>query len=116
MNALRRAINRKRKSRRRSLLQGQIKTRRRPSTREPLDSNLHRLSVLFHRGATMMRKLITCLAATAALIILVNFAGHRAIHATGSTFTGFPCPSNALVPPTPPFTCVMKGLDGVRGL
>ena len=62
-----------------------------------------------------MRKLMTCLAATATLIVVLNFAGNRPIHATGSTFTGFPCPSNALVPPTN-FTCVMKQLDGVRGL
>src|SRR5438132_10614747 len=64
----------------------------------------------------MMRKLMTCLAATAAFIFLLNLAGNRPIHATGSTFTGFPCPSNAAFVPHTNFTCVMKELDGVRGL
>jgi hypothetical protein len=63
----------------------------------------------------MTRKLVPCLAATAAVIVLLMLAGNRPIHATGSMFTGFPCPSNALLPNTN-FTCVMKELDGVRGL
>ena len=57
----------------------------------------------------MMRKLITCLAAVAAVLTLMLVA-IRATAATGSPFIGFPCPSNAAL------TCVMKQLDGVRGL
>jgi hypothetical protein len=63
----------------------------------------------------MTRKLMTCLAALAMLLIVLTSAGNRTSHAAGSTFAGFPCPSNALVPPTN-FTCVMQGLDGARGL
>ena len=57
----------------------------------------------------MMRKPITCLAAVAAVLTLMLVA-IRATAATGSPFIGFPCPSNAAL------TCVMKQLDGVRGL
>ena len=63
----------------------------------------------------MTRRLMTRLAALAVLLIVLTFAGNRALHAAGSTFIGFPCPSNALVPHTN-FTCVMQGLDGARGL
>lgn len=58
----------------------------------------------------MMRKLITCLAATLAAALVLMLVANRATAATGSPFIGFPCPSNSAL------TCVMKQLDGVRGL
>jgi hypothetical protein len=58
----------------------------------------------------MMRKLITGLTATLAAALVLMLVANRARAATGSPFIGFPCPSNSAL------TCVMKQLDGVRGL
>jgi hypothetical protein len=58
----------------------------------------------------MMRKLICCLAATIAAALILTLVANRSMAAAGSAFVGFPCPSNAAL------TCVMKQLDGVRGL
>jgi hypothetical protein len=58
----------------------------------------------------MMRKLITCLVATAAAAFVLTLVANRATAGTGSSFIGFPCPSNIAL------TCVMQQLDGARGL
>ena len=57
-----------------------------------------------------MRTSTAFLAATLTTLVLLSFFPRSTAVAADSLSNGFPCPSNAAL------TCVMQGLDGVRGL